>query len=152
MLAISDEFARVDRRARDLVEEWFPNTATECLPDWERVLGLPDAAFGASATLAARRVAAETKYTARGGNSPAYYLSIAARMGFSAAYDNVATYTWRLAVNMAASGSTYPLVETDFRSGASRAGERVHFRGVVELEAVLRRLMRASTAAWFRYV
>jgi hypothetical protein len=40
LLASADELERVDQRARDLIEESDPRTATELLPDYERELGL----------------------------------------------------------------------------------------------------------------
>ncbi len=40
LLASGDELARIDERGRDLLEEGDPQTTTELLPDFERVLGL----------------------------------------------------------------------------------------------------------------
>lgn len=42
LLAKADEFARVDGRADQLIEEADPRTTSEMLSDWERVVGLPD--------------------------------------------------------------------------------------------------------------
>lgn len=39
--AIASEYARVDVRATNLTLEATPRTATQLLPDWERILGIP---------------------------------------------------------------------------------------------------------------
>lgn len=150
LLGLADEFARIDQRAQTLVAEWLPDTAVECLGDWERVLGLPDLTFGSATSTEARRLAAVAKFTLRGGSTGAYYASVAARMGFASVYDEVAAYTWRLRIDLAHSSSPYSLVETAFCAGSS-AGDPLTYRGVPELEAVLRRLQRATTIAWFAY-
>ena len=41
--ALAQELYRADLRAAQLIDEAFPDTTTELLPDWERVAGLPDA-------------------------------------------------------------------------------------------------------------
>jgi len=73
-VAIGDEFARVQARASDLIEETDPRTADETITDWERVLSLPDdLVTSIPATLAARRVAVTQKFVARGGSNDEFY-------------------------------------------------------------------------------
>lgn len=62
----SIEFARVEARAEALLLEMLPNTATELLPGWERVLGIPDACAPLADTLSERRIEATNRFIQRG--------------------------------------------------------------------------------------
>lgn len=44
--ALAQEFARVESAALNLFDELDPRTTLQLLPDWERVLGLPDDCTG----------------------------------------------------------------------------------------------------------
>jgi uncharacterized protein YmfQ (DUF2313 family) len=81
--ALASEFARIDLRGRQLLDEADPGTTTEMITDWEREVGLPDPCIGALAdTLEARRAAVVQRLTARGGASIAYFTAIAAALGY----------------------------------------------------------------------
>lgn len=80
--AIALELARIDGRAKDLVNEVDPRTATETLEDWERVLSLPDERITAiPATTAERRIAITQKYATREGQNLAFYARLVAACG-----------------------------------------------------------------------
>jgi uncharacterized protein YmfQ (DUF2313 family) len=96
--AIGDELARVHNRIRDLFLEADPSAANPTdaalsgtgygglLDDWERVLGLPDPYVGTpieSLTVDERRAAAGAKYAAQGGCTAAYFITVAARLGYT---------------------------------------------------------------------
>lgn len=83
LLAMADELARVHNRALDLIEEADPRTTFELLPDWERAFGLPEACGVLPDTLEERRNALVEKITRRGGQSPQYYIDVAALLGFT---------------------------------------------------------------------
>jgi len=85
LLAWSDEFARVDLRCEDLVNEVDPRTTIELLSDWERVAGLPDPCVTIDQTTAQRQAALESKLTMAGGQSRAYFIDIAETMGYPGA-------------------------------------------------------------------
>lgn len=79
--------ARVDGRIGDLLQEADPRTASELLPDWERVAGLPDAcelAFGAVGTEAQRRIALLARLVSGGGLSVTYFQSVIETLGYVA--------------------------------------------------------------------
>lgn len=87
--AIADEFARVDARARQLIEEWDPSTADETIEDWERFVQLPDERITSiSAVLAERRLAVVQKLTGRGGQKPQFFIDLAADCGYVIALHN----------------------------------------------------------------
>lgn len=76
-------FARIDGRADDLAAEAIPLSPVELLPEWERDTGLPDPCSGAYATtVEERQQAVRAKLTARGGQSKAYFIALAERLGY----------------------------------------------------------------------
>lgn len=76
------ELARVHARAINLLNEADPRTASEMLPDWERVCGLPDTCNATASTIQERRAAVHQKWTSRGGQSNQYWKEIADRLGY----------------------------------------------------------------------
>lgn len=66
-----------------LITESDPRTTAALLPDWERVTGLPDTCLGAGQSFAERRDQVVQRITAQGGGTPAYFVQLAARMGYA---------------------------------------------------------------------
>lgn len=81
--AMADELARIDGRAAQLIEEADPRTTAELLADWERVAGLPDSCVTAAQSTAQRRAALHAKLTTLGGQSTAYFIALAASLGYT---------------------------------------------------------------------
>jgi uncharacterized protein YmfQ (DUF2313 family) len=72
-----------ERVAMLLLTEAFPPTSYLMLPDWERVLGLPEPCIPAAQTLDERRAAVLEKLRRRpGAQSRAYFIGIAERLGY----------------------------------------------------------------------
>ncbi len=87
--ALATELARIEGRGLDLLEELDPRTTTELLPEWERLLGLPDGCVvELLETTAERRLVVTEKYTARGGQSANYFIAKAAALGIVGATVN----------------------------------------------------------------
>lgn len=147
LLGIADELARVHARAEVLVREWDPRTADETLAEWERVLGLPEEGESLAGSTAGRQQAATRKLIARGGQTAAYYVELAARLGFTVTVVETGAHAWRMDVQPGG----YDLTATDFRAG-SRAGDRLTGRSAVELERVINRLKPAHTVLVFNYL
>lgn len=81
--SLTPELERVDQRIQELLDELDPRTTVELLPDWERMLGLPDNCGGiVPTTLAQRRQVVITKLRAIGGQSKQYFIDLAALYGF----------------------------------------------------------------------
>lgn len=89
MRGLAEEFARLDRRGEDLIAETDPRSTTELLPEWERVLGLPDECSILSATLPARRQSAHYKLTGVGGLDAASIIRAAAVLGYTITIDEL---------------------------------------------------------------
>jgi uncharacterized protein YmfQ (DUF2313 family) len=82
MRGLAEEFARVTARDCDLLAEAYPCGATETLPDWERITGLPDPCTGPLPTIQQRRAAVCAKLGAAGGADEEYFKRLAAALGY----------------------------------------------------------------------
>lgn len=72
--------------AEQILLEMDPRTATQTLADWERVYGLPDtcvAAAGITQSIAERRAALVALVTMLGGQAPAFFIELAAELGYA---------------------------------------------------------------------
>lgn len=83
LTAIADEMANIEMRAVELLDEADPRTAVEGLPDWERITGFPDECVGELITLASRRRAVLARLGQIGGQSPQFFVDLAAVLGFT---------------------------------------------------------------------
>lgn len=81
--ALAQEYARIDENVNLLVQETFPDTTSMLLPNWERILGLPDIFSDPDATEEERRNTVLAKMRARGGQSADYLSGIVESLGYS---------------------------------------------------------------------
>ncbi len=159
---MSLELARVDGRAAVLIQEAIPKTASELLPDWERVAGLPDKCSGTlEETLQGRRSALLAKLTSTGGQSAEYFIDLAAALGYSVTIeifrpfrvgrsctgDSLTNGAWAFTWRIRAPAVT----ATSFRVGLSGTGERLRTWGNDTLECKINQLRPAHTIALFAY-
>lgn len=100
LLGLAQELARIDTRGHDLLREADPRTTYEMLSDWETAAGLPEECWLNFATdlTETRRTALLMRVLQEGGQSKAYFLKIAAILG----YPN-ATITERVAASCTSS-------------------------------------------------
>jgi len=133
------------------------------LEDWERVLALPDECAPAGTTLQERRAAVVSRLTVGGGQSLAYYLDLAQRLGYAVTIEEFRPFitgmsccgdtlngphevrhVWRVTVHG-------PRV-TYFRTGESATGERLLDIAYAEdLTCILRRLAPAHSEVIIAY-
>ncbi|MDO9235956.1 MAG: DUF2313 domain-containing protein [Aquabacterium sp.] len=162
LTSLAQELARVDGRALQLVEEADPRATAELFADWERVAGLPDAcavAFGGDQTVAQRRAALVGRLTTLGGQSAAYFIGLAAALGYAITisefaehsvnddvehllYDNAWNFAWQ--VNAALNTVIELTVEGTVDDPLGAWGNAL-------LECVIKRLAPAHTAVLFSY-
>lgn len=82
LLGFAEELARLDRRVNDLLNEMDPRTTSELLAEWERALGIPDLSVSYARDFNQRRATVYGAITAAGGQSEAFFIDLALRMGF----------------------------------------------------------------------
>lgn len=159
---LSVELARVDGRAWQIAEEADPRTVAELFADWERVAGLPDAcavAFGGTQTMAQRRAALVGRLATLGGQSPAYFIALAASIGYAititefraqtveddvtyALYDSTWNFAWQ--VNSALNTINEITVDMTVEDPLAAWGNAL-------LECVINRLKPAQTTVLYSY-
>lgn len=160
--ALAEEWARIDARGATLIVESLPSTTSELLSDWERVAGLPDKCSGTlEETLQGRRKVLIAKLTSNGGQSRAYFIEVAAALGYevtieeflpfraglSVAGDPLTNGAWVFAWRIHAPNVTV----IQFRAGQSVAGERLRTWGNDTLECKINQLAPAHTIPIFAY-
>lgn len=153
-----------------LLREAFPPLASPelLLPDWERVLGLPEPCFPAALTLEERRLQVLEKLQRRpGAQSRPYFLEIAERLGytgatiteyrpFMAGVSRAGDPAWNIAppkmrylwtIGVPAARLTW------FRAGSGMAGTDPHLTiaQAEDLECILGKLKPAHTKLIFDY-
>ena len=104
-LGLAEELARVDAGGLELIEEADPRTSNQLLSDWERVTGIVPAV---GATLAQRRAAVVGQITAIGGQSRAYFSTVAASLGYTITITEFIRHTVMSPVNVAINGIAWP--------------------------------------------
>lgn len=159
---LAQELARVDGRALTLLEEADPRTTAELFADWERVAGLPDQcvlAFGTSQTTADRRAALLGRLTTLGGQTPAYFIGLAAALGYAITVTEFSEHTvnddvehplwgaaWNFAWQVNAALNTVTELTVD-----GTVEDPLGAWGSALLECVIQRLSPAHSIVLFSY-
>ena len=165
----AEEFARLDARTARLPFELNPLSALELLPDWERVAGLPDACVPIPASIRNRQVSVARKLAEIGGQSRAYFIDLAERLGVEieieefapfttastvdgAIFDDEWRFTWVVRV-LAATESSNDVTRLRFADFTTESGvdEALRSFGIDTLECVIRRAAPAHTNVLFAY-
>lgn len=160
--ALADLAGVQQGRIRDLADaEAFPAAASEMLADWEQAYGLPDGCGSDGDSTAQRRAALLARIAERGGQSRAYFIAVAAALGFTVtieeirpfragistagdpAYGSDWIFTWRM---RAPETTVIP-----FQAGISAAGDPLRSWGNDRLECVIGRIKPAHTTVLFAY-
>jgi uncharacterized protein YmfQ (DUF2313 family) len=160
---LAGEIAALEATAEAMLEEIDPRTAVLCLPDFERVLGAdPCGRDPSTLSLPRRQELAHQRWTARGGQSIAYFVDMAAKRGVSItieeahvsqagamqAGDEVVSspeqFVWRVLLSL-----SNPII---FTAGASTAGELLYDFDLSDIECDIRRAKPAHTEVVFVYL
>lgn len=154
-------YARNTDRANYLLIDSFPATTYELLPEWESTLGLPDPCAGVSPTVQQRRTQVVARLASSGGQSAAYYIGVAAQLGYGITITNYAPFRcgqsrcgqqlgnadWFFAWSVNAPLNTV----VRFAAGQSAAGEPLGSWNNNVLECELKAVAPAHTVLQFRY-
>lgn len=159
----AEELAREDLRLSDLFNEMFPDTVRELVPDWERVMDLPDPCLGESPAFEDRQLAVRRRLVEVGGQSRAFFIDLAISQGYPGAtitehraprFGNArfgrahfgtwsAQFMWTL--------NTGPRRKLGRRFGVSFWGERFGANPSGALECVIRRGAPAHALEFINY-
>jgi len=155
----------IHNRLVELIDEADPRSTVQLLEDWERVLELPDPCTPADAvlTLQERRSRVVQKLTLGGGQSPGFYIALAALIGYAVTIDEPHPFVCGLSHVGDHVGGSYtdhhywrvnvpePRV-TYFRTGASRCGDYLGLIARAEdLECILGEAKPAHSRLLFSY-
>lgn len=171
---LSGIWGYVDSRSADLLErESDPRVTLELLADWERNWGLPDECVAEPLTIADRQTALITKMTMLGAQSRAFFIGLAAALGYTVTITEYAPWMFGISeFGMTDDGTGYPRWEigppemrfywtvhvgavrlTWWRFGSAELGVDPHLRIALatDLECVIRRNKPAHTEVLFDY-
>lgn len=138
---MAQEFARVDVRVDNLLDEVDPRTTFELLTDYERVHGLPDPCVTDALTIDQRRNALVSKFSGLGGQSTAYFLSMLERLGY------VSSRWTRLAWHFIGSVQSWTAANATLTSGTTSVT-----LAATAADPIVRRTIKACAGSKYRYV
>lgn len=154
------EIWRVEQRALELLREADPRTTAELLADWERVAGLPDPCTGPLESASARRAALVARLGSLGGQSRAFFIGLAASLGYTVTLAEFDAFQAGLPVGQPLNGEDWeyawqvnaPGVSVrDFQVGLGVAGDALRDWGNELLECAFARAKPAHTVVIFAY-
>jgi len=83
MLALAPTYTRSTAAAAQVLIDASPATTQNLLMEWENSLGLPDPCTAANPSIEQRQAAVRAKWGSRGALTTAYFVSMAAALGFA---------------------------------------------------------------------
>lgn len=126
-----------------LYTEMDPRTVDSMLLDWEIMAGLPDPCVDAGQTKEARRMALLAKLINLGGQSIAYYINLAAALGYTITVtEGPAAHVWTIHTSL---DNYWEFTVTD------SAADPLAYWGNQILECVINRLKPAHTRVIYSY-
>lgn len=142
-----------------ILTEADPRSTSYLLPDWERVLGLPDPCAGQLPTIDLRRAAVVAKITQRGGQSRPFFIALAAKLGFIITITEFSQYSVISPVNAPLCGWPWcftwqvnaQLNTVRYLSVISGVNEPLATWGNALLECAIGRFKPAHTVVQFSY-
>ncbi|WP_428485939.1 YmfQ family protein [Rhodopila sp.] len=138
-----------------------PAFTTELLPDWEADFGLPDPCSAPGASVEQRRASLLARIASLGGQSPGYYIAVAAALGFTISITEFIPF--RLGVAQLGQPLLSPgwqfvwqvnapaITVSYFKLGQSVWGDPFWSVGNTELQCRIRALAPAHTLVLFKY-
>jgi len=163
--SLANEFARLDERGDQFINDLYPDNTLLMLEDWERLLGLPDECDpGTATTIQERRNRIIQLLTTRGGQNKDFFKTLAANFGYDIgvidvsdqppfragqgrAGDRLTNGTWRYAFVVTAPADSV----VRFRAGQSRAGDRLLVVQNDTLECLLNKYKPAHSIVLFSF-
>jgi uncharacterized protein YmfQ (DUF2313 family) len=158
--ALVKGYTRNAASAVALLNDAFPVAPVMMLPEWQDTLGLPDPCAGPAPTLEVAQQQVAARFVASGGQSIAYYVSVAAALGYAITITQFTPYTVGLPVGLPLVGAAWafawqvnaPTFSIHyFEVGRDTVGEPLATWGNTVLQCELQRLAPAHTTLLFSY-
>lgn len=156
LAGVAEELARIDARGVQLTEEAFPDTTQEIFAEWLKMVGAPDVCSDVAVTITDERAQLIQKLTAQAGQTPEFYVRLAASLGYTARVlefrefvagsntgDPLYDVSWKHAFSVLVSGGA-----NQARAGMARAGARIRDFAADLLFCVLQRAKPAQAVAF----
>lgn len=145
LLAIAVQLLGVDVRGQQVLAELYPATTIDLLPEWERMLGLPDPCAPPAQTLQERRARVIQRLTVQPRPTKEYLLELCAALGYAGVtIDETGPHEFTVDV-------PNPRV-TYFRTGASQCGDLLgKIERASDLECLLTEQKPAHLSIVFNY-
>lgn len=90
--AMAEGLARVHARIQQLLKESDPRETLELLPDYERIMGLPDPCAGPNPSIEQRRAQVLARFRQMGGPSAEAIIAFAADLGVTILVDHIGPF------------------------------------------------------------
>lgn len=158
---LAPSLERVDAEAQFLLQDTFPTTAVEMLPEWEESTGLPDPCAGEAPTLQQRQAQVGARVANAGGQSAAFFRTYAANLGYQVTVQTFGPFrvsqaavgmpvadvawAWAWAITAPLNSVTY------FEAGRSAVGEPLAAWGNTVLQCELSTIQPAYGQLIFQY-
>ncbi|MBJ7553153.1 YmfQ family protein [Marinomonas spartinae] len=160
MAGISEELARVDQRALDVLKESHPSQAYETFAQWEAEYGLPDPCSGVDPSYQERLAALLQSYRMKGSQSREFLIEIAAIMGYQITITEYQTARYGQPYGSLYGGEdwafTWQINAAQYspktRHYGDPWGDRYRTWSNQRLECVFNRLKQAHTHIIFKYI
>jgi uncharacterized protein YmfQ (DUF2313 family) len=161
LAGLAPSYERNAARAVYLLQDAFPGSTSELLPEWEATLGLPDPCAGEAPTIQQRRAQVVARLANGGGQSIPHFVNFVAQLGYTVtisqfapfrvghrrAGDQVGTQDWAFTWQINSALNTI----TSFRAGVSGVGEPLRAWGNAVLECEVGAIKPAHTLLNFAY-
>lgn len=145
LLALAVQLYAVDLRGQQVLAELDPGTTFDLLPEWERLLGLPDPCAPPAQTVQERRARVVQRLTVQPHPTKQYLLELCAALGYP---DATITESGphQFTVDVPNPRVTY------FRTGASQCGDLLgKIERAADLECLLTEQKPAHLSIIFNY-
>lgn len=161
--SVAERIAEAEAAAEALMAETDPRSAVNLLSDFERVLGPDPCGRDLNPmSITDRQRLAHQRWTATGGQSIPYMISVAEKLGVSITIEEFwpsVAGRMRAGQRLRPQGSQFVyrvsipglITVVNFKAGASVAGNRLGYFKISNVECELRRIRPAHTDIVFKY-